>query len=286
MIAGLAACYQGLAKTFFGIPLMPEQIRAVVGDTGWAQCGTGGGPPGDHVAQLTAILGACPDSPWSTYADWDTDETPNNIGIPAEPVVGFTDVPGSAIGLLTTGWFDGNGLLDGDIHILRGKHIYGNNLSIREVDGNFLIIESEYGQAGGGSNLDPLNPPLLATGQVTDLAVEAHITPQAGSTLDVVVVSQLDAGGALALVELYNWTLKRYVFAGFGFVTPGGDIYGGGGLASDQYARATDGLVMIRVWTIATGNQGGIGGAGATYRVLHDLVILGVNGDFGGVIPP
>ena len=29
-----------------------------------------------------------------------------------------------------------------------------------------------------------------------------------------------------------------------------------------------------------------IGGSGNTYRVLHDLVILGVDGDFGGVIPP
>ncbi len=281
MIAGLAAALQGMAKMFWGIPLMPEQVRTALSSSVYDQCG---------IASVEVLPGRHPeivaDCNLDASGDWDLDEDASNIGPPSGS---FPDAFSAGLAIIKNGWFDGNALID-DFHVLRGTLLYGNLISLTASDNNYMIIESEYTNAGGGSPLNPLDPPYISSGEITDLVVEAHVTTSELDTMTVVAETHVSGGTGLAFIEVYNWVLQRYQFVAFNVLTGLDDPYGTTGLLASQFVRPSDELVMIRIWTLSiggNGNGGGIGGHGAArYRVFHDLVGLGEGDDFGDVIPP
>ncbi|MCZ6850640.1 MAG: S8 family serine peptidase [Planctomycetota bacterium] len=275
-IAGLVACLQGLAKQFYGIPIMPEQIRFALG------------APGIPPPIPPRLFGGFPEGPGVCGLDLDPDEGPNMIG-PYPDVAGNFGSAASAILNQRPAGFDDAPLID-SITLLRGNLVYGNVFSIKGSDNNYFVIESEYttpSHSGGG----PENPQYISFGEVTDVLVTAHARPPGASALLVEVESHTSSGTSFMFVELWDWDWNRYAFVGFALL-PGvgvGDIlfpFAVDGAA--RYINQSDQRVLIRVWTLSLGGDSppGFGLPPNSYRVHHDLINLELFEDFGDIFVP
>ena len=93
-------------------------------------------------------------------------------------------------------------------------------------------------------------------------------------------------------VELWDWDWNRYTLVGFvplDLVDPPFDeipVFPVDGAA--RYINQSDQEVLIRVWTLSLGGNSppGFGLPPNSYRVHHDLIILGVFEDFGDIFEP
>ncbi|MCH8006460.1 MAG: hypothetical protein IH888_09550, partial [Planctomycetes bacterium] len=305
MVAGVAASLQGIAKMFFGIPLMPEQIRAVLSSAGQLQCAffNIADIPGDHAPIVQSILGAGCDtiSFFDSFADWDRGVPANRIGNqPPRPIV-FTAPYFAAIELVTGEWFDNSGLID-DVIILRGTKIVGNVFSIKASDDNYLVVESQFTKAGLGSHPQlpaPVNYPVF--GQYADIVVIAHADAPGVNAMVVSVEARVTGSGTpggILFVELFDWQQNFWTFSGvrlLGFgatlcleLLPDECFQFEVGSAS-RFVRPSDHRVFIRVWTLGlAGIGGGIGGGGANrakIRMFYDLIRLQVGADFADIDP-
>ncbi|MHC4429536.1 MAG: S8 family serine peptidase, partial [Planctomycetota bacterium] len=288
MVAALVANLQGISKQFFGIPLMPEEMRSIVSGVGadWVnQCAPLPNPPG-NVAPPAG--GTCPPGNHS-WSDWNQGAGENRIGWNASN--SLTNAFAAAASVITGGWFDGNGLLTGEIEILRGTHIFGNSFSIRSPDDNYLVIRSQYTVPGdkAPSSL-PKDPVYTGFGQITDVLVHAQADIANVNALVVRVESYVSNGTGILMVELYDWIANFWAFTGFGLTgSPDPDLFFEYpvSLEPHRFVRESDDKIVIRVWTLALGGSGGIGGVpGDEYRVFHDWIWIGVGESFADIEDP
>jgi hypothetical protein len=160
-VAALAACLQGLAKQFYDIPLMPDQIRLALVNTGFPQ---GGVPNPDNLGGFDEALGCGPDT--------DPEEGPNKIGpFPRPERAGYFILNQDSVG------FDDAPHID-DVLIIRGNLLAGNHFSLKgRQDGNFLVVESLYTLRKHRPNLPgPAGKvTYLGTGQIADIMATAHM---------------------------------------------------------------------------------------------------------------
>lgn len=286
IIAGLAADLQGIAKMFYGIPLMPEQIRGVMAGSGFPQC------LADPCEQ-----GVMPGAEDGTECGGDPslEEAPNAIGF-------FPDPPTCAEAIIITSWFDGSPFIDG-IEILRGTLVSGNVFSIRESDNNRLVIKSQFTHPNDNQGLG-IN--YLATGQVTDLLVHAHVDDVTQPFENLLITSErhqsdvpficnpagnIPTANGLTFYEMWNWITQKWDFIIFdpaagtdcNISPPQNTLVP----APQRFVRQTDGKMQLRVWTLSLGgNFGGFGGGGTQpYFVRHDHINIRTTGLSGGNIP-
>ena len=249
-IAGLVACLQGLAKQFYGIPLSPDIIRAAVA-TGSPQCGFI--DPDDLFGFPTTV---------DCGPDFDEDSGPNKISNYPNPARGFTTSAGVILNQSFAG-FDDSPLIDA-ITILTGQLIQGNVFSIKGSDDNYLIIESRFtspttpGQGSHGG---------LASGQTTDVMIEAHMDGPNINEINLIVESFVNGGSGIELIYLFDWQLNQWLAIGVDFL---GTVDPDVGTVfpvenASRFIRDSDNKILIRVWTVALGISG-------QYRVFHDWV--------------
>ena len=249
-IAGLAACLQGLARQAYGIHLQPDVIRSALAFGGLLQCGI---LDPDDLPGFPAILDCGP--------DLDPDSGPNKIGI-YPFLVGGTENSAARF-ILNFAGFNESPLVDG-MTVLTGELIQGNVNSIKASDDNHLIIESRFASPtdiGGSSHGG------LASGQTTDVMIEAHMESPNVNTIDLFVESHVNGGSGIELVYLFDWQLNRWLAIGVDFldtVDPD-DLIPFTVENAARFVRASDNKVLIRVWTVSLGVAG-------QYRAFHDWV--------------
>ncbi len=273
-VAGLVANLQGLAKQFYGIPLLTSQIRGIVSGNGWGQCGYI--IPDDRPGN---------DADRPCLGDWDFDASKNHI---TDDAVGYTEAVTAAASLISSPFFDCDSQLQ-SFDIFRGGYLYGNLNSLRCPDGQLFRIKSQYTEP-----LDNISRGIvyLGYGHVTDIMVGARPEVQNPQSISLNIVSNFIPLGSstsyLNFGELYDFQQNRWVLVGFDAV----DLLD---LEDDEppflftyvplqgaapFIRG-DNLVLIRVWTLTIGgNFGGFGGAGAnaSYVIEHDWIGIGVGG--------
>lgn len=286
MIAAITANLQGISKMFFGIPLMPEQIRGVVSGNGFFQC---------FVNPCDDLFGQ--DDDFNCLGDGVPGEDPNAIGL-------FPEVVTAAEILIATGWFDGSPLID-DIDVLRGTLISGNKFSIQASDNNRLAIKSQF--TNTTDNID-LGIVYGAAGQITDLLISANSDVANVNSMTIVHEAHVTngspltdcppplSGTGLVFFEMYDWGLNRWSFVAFDnmFVVdppqldcpiPAYPVD-----SPTRFVRGGDGRILLRIWTLSLGgNFAGFGGSSnQPYVVRHDWINIQVGGGGGGgvVVPP
>lgn len=290
-VAGAVACMQGLAKMIYGIPLMPEQIRDVVSN-GTPQCG------GTPLGSANAGSG-----------DFDPDEDVHSIGV-------YTDFFDAAVTMVQTSYFDDNDTFHGDVVIAKGKHIYGNNNSMRAADGNYLVVQSELTEPGESPNsllalpapggtpwstgLSPeetsaiMNFLYIINGHITDVVLVGSTDLAPTEFAAAALETQLPGGDNLrfTFAYLYDWVAERWQFIDLQAQTspdplPPGAAPGNGLMVSEigtpfRYVNPDTKNMMIRYWTFGFNTNGlGIGDPSSGYIERHDFVDIGAANDFG-----
>jgi hypothetical protein len=283
-IAGLAACVQGLAKQFFGVPLQPETVRSVISSAVIPQCGN------------FYLCWGFPDE-FDCGVDSDPDEGPNKIG--GYPVAAgqFNSV---ASRVLNTFGFDGAPLVQ-EVYIVRGNKRSGNVFSVKMLDNLTLNVDSVFtprnfrpkrekvpgGFDEGGTPPQVEQIRYIASGDIVDLVIKAEADIPTANSL--VIQNIGDVGNppltAFLFVEAYDWTLNRWEF--IDFQTLAGP-YGFDSVASDpQRFMRSDGRILARIWTlgftlgsIGGGGAGGTGGGGL-YQLQANFINVFASEEFG-----
>jgi hypothetical protein len=280
MVAGAVACLQGLVKQFYGINIMPEQIRDNV--AGFTQCQV---PTVDDLlgsADPPDGGGACEGDIWpqEPVEEDDPEGIPNHIPLFPE-VMAWADI------VLTTDWFDGSPLVDG-INILRGDLVYGNVFSIKESDNNYLVLRGVPATPNSPPQVPSasgVNPPILGFGTVTDVEVIAHAPSSITNSITLTVESRTEGGTTnLMFVEMFDWRLGRWTFLDLIFPVNIDLFYPVTATDAQRFVRRSDRQILIRVWTIAIGN-GLTGGRRTEQIVRHDLIDVDIGGG-GGIFGP
>lgn len=251
-IAGFAACIQGVAKMFHGIPLSPENLRTAISGNLLAQC---------SISNPNARPGS-PQTP-PCGGDFSFDDEPNLIG-------GLPDGVSAAVAVFAFNFYDAAPQVR-DITLIEGKYIYGNVFSIKATDNNFYVIDSNRHLGGTGSSPSGQHLSYLGQGQITDVIVGAkvdQVNPAAGFNMAGSIAVADTTAPVIMFIEAFNWKRNRFDHVGFqilqdGVVTPYAGGVPGGRLAS-SYVNAETSRVEVRVWTLGLG-QG-------KYRVFHDLI--------------
>lgn len=202
MVAATCGALQGLAKMRFGIPLIPEQIRSVVG-AGFIQeqvppeC-VSGTEDGLECSEADFIQN-CPGDP--DFVD------PDLIGNFPEWGIMWSSLNSGP-------WFDPSILVDAIVY--HGDHLYGNVNALKAPEGNPLIVRSKFGSAGRGTGRDPFpGPVFMWPGDFTDIGAMAVVpnTNIRGGTVTVRLAVSSE-GFPIAGFLAYNWRTNRWDFLG------------------------------------------------------------------------
>jgi len=276
MIAATVASLQGLSKMFFGIPLMPTQIRSII-ESGYLQegipqpcvSGTEDPPDGDPCFEFFYIQN-CPGAPdpnpdpdlIGPHPRWDT-----TIGVPnADPL---------AQSLFTGSWFELGSPLTFAM-VITGTHMFGNENSLKVAEGNVLLAQAKYQAAGRKDGTAPFPAPTYFFGAFyTDVGVIARtLHPNTVASINVTVQVQVTgASFPIIGVEAYNRQFGRWNLIG---TTP----TGAGSFPvnfPNQYVDLSTGEVMVRCWVLAAGFGSG------RFIAAYDLIDVDIlSGGFGG----
>lgn len=249
IIAGVAACMQGLAKQIYGVPLTPEQMRGVIPVNGRPQC------------ELLDLPGN-QDQP--CLGDFSFEDEPNLIGA-------FPDLI-EASGFLFAGtFFDGS--TASLVNIITGTLGNGNFLSIRSDDNNYLSINTK--KARIGNKVQGIV--YLATGQTTDFETEFLTLADPAEVVDMAVRVKTFTQTTVAIqaVYAYNYTINRWTLLGVDIVQQGQEDPNDPQTADLETEMAflvpnpidhiSGGEIKVRVYTAGLGATG-------QFKVFHDLV--------------
>lgn len=286
-IAGMAACLQGFAKQFYGIPLAPFQMRAIL-QTGYAQCGFSN--PDD-------LWGFDESAPCGT--DSNDDFGPNKIGRYTEPR--------AAAGTMLTqtiGGFDDSPLID-DITLIRGTHLFGNVFSIKGQDDMYYTASSLWTPRNHRPDLPSPASQVryIASGQTVDIMVHAHVL-SISQQLGLITEIQPPGPQVFYLAEMFDWTIGKWAFVDFMMITGGGNggcvVQGGVNdnpldlcfvhepvLNGTRFIRPHDLQVRIRLYYVAPGIvNAGNGGEPDNFVMRVDWVGLSAGGAGAGGAGP
>lgn len=275
-IAGLAACLQGLCKQFFGIPLLPEQIRAAI-RTGFPQCGV---PNPADLPGFPPDLGCAPDT--------NPDEEPNLIGPYPNPYA----CGGTILSQSFTG-FDQSPLVD-DVVILRGALKFGNKFSVKANEQNYLVVTTQYTTRKNRPNVagPASSASYLGNGQVFDVMIKAHSNIVGANTIAIDTNVQYPGQTTIWMIELYDWNARRWTFAdirtldGVTGVGPDGD-HGTTSVVTNaaRFINTSNKQILVRVYATILGFQMTRSSAASSlYDGRLDWVNVRVSNGFG-VIP-
>lgn len=248
IVAGLAACLQGLAKQFYGIPLLPEALRGVISGTGSPQC--------DYLVPAnipgSSDIAVC-------AGDFNPDEEPRLIG-------GFPRAFEAGIGVITGNFFSASPVTG--VKVVTGTLLGGNQNSIKAVDGFAVSIRTVQRSAGSQGTGTP--PPItyIAGGQTTDVEVTAFTGIMAGEAtgIGVQAVSQASAQYVIMAVYLYDWPNQRWnLIPQFDISPNGAFVYQGAVFINPGNNISPEGVVYVRIWTCGLGNV-------PQHIVSHDFV--------------
>ncbi len=246
MVAALAACYQGFAKQFYGIPLTPQDIRALL------QAGPYGQPLG--AAEIIDSFACAPD------LDTTNQQTNRVIGSPRARL-------GAAF-MLTQNLTPGSGFDIPDtnpitnVWTIRGRHLFGNLFSVKQPGDNlFYFAESQFTRP---NDKPAFIPPAYesevgkiryrTTGQITDVLAEATFNnPQQVDAFTVTAFGAPVASPSVSFLEAYDWVQGRWQFIGFNFNAAGAGL----AVESDpvltfdptRFVNQETGKALARVWT-------------------------------------
>jgi hypothetical protein len=279
-IAALTARLQGISKQFYQMPLSPDQFITGVG-----------GVSNRHVYHPDFLLddenvrGADPGL--ECFGDVDPQEEPNFAG-------GWPEAATCAAWIIAGTHF-GQGLanLQG-LMVLRGNHIFGSYYALGSSDDNYVIVESEYTNRDQSGPLDDraaASVRYLASGQMTDIIVDINAGNQ-GMVSELTVIHEVATtvnpltDTNLLIVELYDWTARKWDFVAFDTTTAEDVRREGSPLFNFQrFIRSTDQMVKVRLYTIGLGGRNSTsstGGGATPYVTRFDFVDL----DVGQVTPP
>jgi hypothetical protein len=241
-VAGLAACIQGLAKQFYGIPLMSTQVRGVLANTGFPQSG-------GAVLGFDPALGCGPDT--------NPEEGPNLIGSFPRP-----ERAGASVLSQVSAGFADSPLID-DVLVIRGDHIAGNKFSIKGRDNNFLVVNTMFTPR---KYRPPLLPPAgrvtyLADGQVADIMVTGHTETAPIHTMQVWYTYISPGAFGFVATEMYDFAARKWIMIGFEQSPPAGVPVTNTALvpAASRFINQADGnKVHIRQYYTAVSGSGGV----------------------------
>lgn len=214
--AGIAAGVQGLAKMFYGAPLLPSQIRSLVAGDVFRQeltpsdiwvshsPGPNDTPPGDGMA-ITVNDNVQIDP--QTGAPFDDSEV---IG-------GMTRVDNMLSTFFTSNWWSTETEVS-HFGVITGTYISGGLVELGNVDGAGIIVGSQPSSPRKHPEVPPFpRAQYVVYGQMTDLGIE--ITPTTSNpqifTFNIAYASGIRIGapfGGLRGVEVYNWQTERWDF--------------------------------------------------------------------------
>lgn len=290
-IAALAARMQGISKMFFGIPLLPEQIRQVVSSAGISQGGTVQPGSGTNPFQ----------------GDWDLDSDDLNFIQQGAGGVAFPDGQAIAEAVYTTPWFTGNPYLI-DVQVLTGAKLFGSIFSLAAADGNAYLVTAKNkppgsnpdnpanapgsGVFGGGGQNSIGQPTYVAGGPIADIqatmVAEEPFALTGAIEYATFTVPGFIGGVPVAFVEAYDWDNSNWVIQTAAVAPTAGPAPTLDVPVSflPRYIRDSDAVLLVRVWTVTLGY--GIGGnEPVTFVDYVNLTVdqaigIGGGGGFGG----
>ncbi len=272
-IAGLVACFQGLSKMKWGIPLSPTSIRAMLYNqvlvVNTLACGLSPtdtpGSTGTNVPCLLPILPCfgAPPRPTFSNGNWDPGGTDQFIGL-------YTDAFQCATLVVASSWFEGNPNLD-SVEVLEGELIFGNVFSIAASDNNHLVIQSVTSTPSGPGVTDRGN---IAVGKATDILVRFNAPPTNVTGFQVQVESHVTGPPVFMLVYLYNWDALQWMVGGFAIVDVVQNLNRIFPIGSPgPFINESDhDLVLMRLQTVLLG-------VGPQYRVFYDRIAIDFSGN-------
>lgn len=265
MIAGVCAAVQGIAKSFFGTPLTPEQVRGLVAGNNFCQEGVCIGDE-DQISGTEDPPGGNPCDP----AQFDPEEDPDIIG-------GFPNVEEVLTQLFTSGFFDDSLLTESKV--LRGDLEFGSVNNLKAADRNPMIVSSQQTSAGRHSGRAPFPDMVyLLTGHTTDVGAVAEVPNQHEvirmQVTAVIATSHTD--GRTIGIDVFNYVSDRWESLSQTGTTANPALLQFDIAAPQHYME--NGRMLIRAWVTAFGatepftafydlievevTQGGVGGGG------------------------
>jgi hypothetical protein len=278
IVAGLVACLQGLSVQFYGAPLRPEQIRGVMSrnslEENFIQCFSQQ-PPG------------APDGA-ECFGDFDQDEEPNRIGP-------FPRARRAGIAVISN-FFDAARTTTG-LQVLRGFYQLGNAYYIEVSDDLRFIVRSQFtprqrvgrrrptgqnsfGYGQGTTNEDEsltarpvLQANYMAAGQIADVLVTARTDEENPNVIRVDTEVQYPGQFSLLFVEIWDWTLNRWVLTDLAQIAESqqtdGDVTNESlRVGASGMVHPDGGLILVRLWMLGLGS----GGTNSPFDFELDLV--------------
>jgi hypothetical protein len=272
MVAGLAACLQGFALQFYGIPLSPAKVRAMaVIDQNEIS-----NPPNRPAFEEEDGRACGPD------LDFENTEVNN--------VVGFPSARGSGANILAQAFqgFDSNTTIE-EVYTIRGNLIAGNVFSVRELDDIFYHVQSmQTSNTSRPSNMvEQYRRQLsqityITSGQIVDVfAVARPYLLEEVTAFNVLAVTAPFNRDAIGFLELYDWNQRRWVITGVG--------QGGGGEAlvvghnplfgASQFV-GPENRILIRfwIWGFPVSSSFGSGNSNPEFEVRIDWIDFEASG--------
>jgi hypothetical protein len=271
IVAGLVTCLQGLAKQFYGVALTPSQVRSIFVDVASADPSASTFPQCDIPNPLD-LPGSTDDAVCG--GDYNFQEQPRRIG-------GFPRAFECGISVIAGNWFAASPIKD--VKVVTGDYLFGNQNSVKAVDGNFLAVQSVQRAPGSQGNGMPPAITYIVGGQTVDIEVTAFTGTVADEVTGVAVqvLGLADAGYVILGVYLRDWPNSRWnLLPNIGLAAGGQLAYGATqNLDAPNYV-SPEGLVIVRVWTCGLGAVP----QHVVYYDFIDVVISDVPGfnPFGG----
>ncbi len=268
-VAGVAACLQGLAKQFYGLPLNPETIRGLIAGTAFPQLGV------PNPLDLPGFPDEVPCGP-----DTSIDDGPNRIG-------GYPRPERAGYNLLnqTSAGFDEAPFVD-DVLVIRGNKLFGNKFSLKGRDNNYLVVDTLYTLRKFRPNAPaPANRvTYLGSGEVADIMVTGRV-PRAGNNMQIDYEYAAPGGVSFLVTEIYDITTRSWVILNFEQTpAPAAEDVTGSALATAAQRfidKANNNRVYVRQYLLGLGGAP-VPGQPATLTMRWDFMNLTVFQGFGG----
>ncbi len=260
IISGLAACLQGLAKQFYGIPLPPSGIRSIISGNTFPQC---------DIANSANIPGSQDGT--QCGGDFDPEEEPRLIG-------GFPRAYECGIGVIAGNFFSTSDLTN--IKVVTGNLLFGNLNSVKALDTNFYTVASKKVSAGAQGNGTPPAITYILGGQTTDIELRSFtgISEDDVTGIAIQAIGGTNATYIVTAAYVYNWVDGRWTLIPLFDISPDGNLNYGGLLNQKPGNHiGGGGQVMFRIWTCGLG-------AVPQHQVFHNLIDVTVS-DIPGFDP-
>jgi hypothetical protein len=263
--AGVVACLQGLCTQFYGMPLLPAQIRAAIMNTGFPQLGI---PNPDNLPGFPDDVPCGPDTSF--------EDGPNKIGpYPRPERAGYFVLNQSSVGFTEGPFVD-------DVIVLRGNKLFGTKFSLKARDNNFFVVDTLPTNRKFRPNLpSPANQvTYLGAGEIADIMVPGHVTV-AGNLAEIDYQYAPPGGVSFLVTELWDFSIDKWVTLEFVQTQPPGTGSVLATAAQRFINQAQGNQMFVRQYLLGLGGPPAPGNP-ATLTMRWDFLNLFIFQDFGG----